>query len=185
MDALYQHRGCLISLRSFNAVPHLNTKPCHVSSIRHRGRCRRNIAVQAAYTAQLAATDLDPYTVRHHPGCELPHYRWRLNAWQFRYEFVAAMAAAYDNMLLFQDVEYNAQRNAVFWETRPVLVLRRTAEIGEHPCVTSLTGAPALSVLLCFCALWLVWNLIENMLSCSRGFCQMVSVDSPDQGDQY
>ncbi|CAK0758203.1 hypothetical protein CVIRNUC_002602 [Coccomyxa viridis] len=89
MDALYQHRGCLISLRSFKAVPHLKSKPCHASSVRHRGCCRRNIAVQAAYTAQLAATDLDPYT----------------------------------------DVEYNAQRNAVFWETRPVLVLRRTAEI--------------------------------------------------------
>ena len=147
MDALYQHRGCLISLRSFNAVPHLNSKPCHGSSIRNRGRCRRNVAVQAAYTAQLAATDLDPYTVGHHPGCELPHSGWRLCAGQFRYELMTALAVTYDGMLLLQDVEYNAQRNAVFWETRPVLVLRRTAEIGEHPCFSFLTGAPALRVL--------------------------------------
>lgn len=98
---------------------------------------------------------------------------------------MTAMAVTQDGMLLYQDVEYNAQRNAVFWETRPVLVLRRTAEIGEHPCVSALTGAPALLVLLCFCVPWLMWQLIGKLLSCSRGFCQMVSLDSPDQRYQY
>ena len=40
--------------------------------------------------------------------------------------------------MLLQDVEYDAQRNAAFWETRPVLVVRRTAEIGEAlPCSTA------------------------------------------------
>ena len=72
------------------------------------------------------------------------------------------MAGTEDGMLPFQDVEYNAQRNAVFWETRPVLVLRRTTEIGEHPCVSALTGAPAVLVLFCFCVPWLVWHLIEK-----------------------
>ena len=51
------------------------------------------------------------------------------------YGFMTAKAVSHNSTLLIQDVEYNAQRNAVFWETRPVLVLRRTAEIGEPPCI--------------------------------------------------
>ena len=97
---------------------------------------------------------------------------------------MTAMAVTHDVMLLLQDVEYNAQRNAVFWETRPVLVLRRTAEIGEHPCVGSLILAPALQNPPA--SMVYAWRGIPfSVLSCSRDFCQMVSMDSPDQGYHY
>ena len=98
---------------------------------------------------------------------------------------MTVMAVNNDAMLLLQDVEYNAQRNAVFWETRPVLVLRRTAEIGEHLCVDVLNRAPPLSLIVCLCVILLVWHLIESVLSCSCGLCQVVSMDSLDQRYQH
>ena len=53
----------MISLRGFHATPHVNSAPCHPQAYRLKGQLRIDTTIQRAYTAQLAATDLDPYTV--------------------------------------------------------------------------------------------------------------------------
>lgn len=37
-------------------------------------------------------------------------------------------------LFLFQEVDYDPARNAAYWSLRPVLVLSRTLEIGNHAC---------------------------------------------------
>ena len=81
----------------------------------------------------------------------------------FLYGFSTAEAVSHNRMLLAQDVEYNAQRNAVFWETRPVLVLRRTAEISEPFCISF----QSLILLCCYLLLLLsllAWHLSDAFL---------------------
>ena len=53
----------MISLRGFHATPHVIGAPCHPQLYRQKGQLRVDLTIQRAYTAQLAATDLDPYTV--------------------------------------------------------------------------------------------------------------------------
>ena len=125
MECLHQYRGSVISLRGFHATPHVVGAPCHYPLYRQKGQLKVDLTIQRAYTAQLAATDLDPYSVSLVAG-----YSTRAgipsccDGMQSRLRRVS-------NMILYfqQDVEYNAQRNGAFWETRPVLVARRTAEI--------------------------------------------------------
>jgi len=60
MEVLHQYRGSLVSLRGFHATPHVIGHP---ALYRQKGCIRSDTVLQRAYTAQLAATDLDPYMV--------------------------------------------------------------------------------------------------------------------------
>ncbi len=63
MECLHQYRGSVISLRGFHATPHVVGAPCHYPLYRQKGQLKVDLTIQRAYTAQLAATDLDPYSV--------------------------------------------------------------------------------------------------------------------------
>ena len=63
MESLHQYRASMISLRGFHATPQVAGAPCQSPLYRQKGQLKVDPIIQRAYTAQLAVTDSDPYTV--------------------------------------------------------------------------------------------------------------------------